>query len=221
MKAGKKGGLDVPLFYDICYTQSLTALDNMIVLEAKLQGTKNQYERLDEAIRTSRFIRNSCLRYWMDRLGKSRDDVNKYCKVLPDNSAFPWAAFLNSMARQAMAQRAWAAIARFYDNCKKKIPGKKGYPKFNKHQTRASVEHKTSGWKLEEDRRHITFKDGFNAGKFKLWGTRDLHFYQIEQIKRLRVVFYVGWILRQYGNAKKQKDPSFVKMRSPRYTCLG
>ncbi|MHC5732280.1 MAG: transposase, partial [Nostoc sp.] len=30
--------------------------------------------------------------------------------------------------------------------------------------------------------------DGFKAGKFKLWGTRDLHFYQLDQIKRLRVV---------------------------------
>lgn len=160
----------------------------MLVFEAKLEGTSDQYERLDEAIRTGRFIRNSCLRYWMDGDAKSRDDLNRYCKVLADNPEFPWAAKLNSMARQAMAERAWAAIARFYDNCKKKVPGKKGYPKFKKHQTRASVEYKTSGWKLSEDRRYITFTDGFSAGKFKLWGTRDLHFYQIEQIKRVRVV---------------------------------
>lgn len=55
-------------------------------------------------------------------------------------------------------------------------------------QTRASVEYKTSGWKLSEDRRHISFTDAFQAGTFKLWGTRDLHFYQIDQIKRVRVV---------------------------------
>ena len=28
----------------------------------------------------------------------------------------------------------------------------------------------------------------FKAGTFKLWGTRDLHFYQLKQFKRLRVV---------------------------------
>ena len=30
---------------------------------------------------------------------------------------------LNSMARQSMAERAWASISRFYDNCKKKVKG--------------------------------------------------------------------------------------------------
>jgi putative transposase len=34
----------------------------------------------------------------------------------------------------------------------------------------------------------LTFTDGFKAGKFKLWGSRDLHFYQIDQIKRIRIV---------------------------------
>lgn len=41
---------------------------------------------------------------------------------------------------------------------------------------------------MSEDRREITFRDGFKAGTFKLWGTRDLHYYQLEQIKRVRVV---------------------------------
>jgi putative transposase len=92
------------------------------------------------------------------------------------------------MARQASAERAWAAISRFYDNCQKNKPGKKGYPRFKKEQTHGSVEYKTSGWKLSEDRRYITFSDGFKAGTFKMWVTRDLHFYQLKQIKRVRVV---------------------------------
>ncbi len=162
--------------------------DKMLVFEAKLEGTSNQYGRLDEAIRTSRFVRNMCLRYWLDGHAKHRNDLNKYCKVLADDPKFPWVKRLNSMARQAMAERTWAAIARFFDNCKKKIPGKKGFPKFKRYQTRASVEYKTSGWALSEDRRYITFRDGFEAGTFKLWGTRDLHYYQLEQIKRVRVV---------------------------------
>ena len=71
-----------------------------------------------------------------------------YCKVLSDNPEFPWVSKLNSMARQAHAERAIASIERFYRNCKQKIPGKKGFPKFKKYQVRASVEYKTSGWKL-------------------------------------------------------------------------
>lgn len=124
----------------------------------------------------------------MENKGVGRYDLNKYCKVLSDNPEFPWVAKLNSMARQSMAERAWSAIARFFDNCKKRVAGKKGFPKFKKHQTHVSVEYKTSGWKLSEDRRQITFTDGFEAGTFKMWGTRDLHYYQIEQIKRVRVV---------------------------------
>jgi putative transposase len=34
----------------------------------------------------------------------------------------------------------------------------------------------------------IEFTDGFKAGSFKLWGTRNLHYYQLDQIKRVRVV---------------------------------
>jgi len=170
----------------------------MLVFEAKLEGKKEQYGQLDEAIRTARFIRNSCLRYWMDNKGIGKYEMSAYCAVLAKQ--FPWAGKLNSMARQSSAERAWSAIARFYDNCKKAKPGKKGYPRFKKYQTHGSVEYKTTGWKLLEDRRYITFTDGFKAGTFKLWGTRDLHFYQLEQIKRVRVVrradgYYVQFCL--------------------------
>jgi putative transposase len=158
----------------------------MLVFEAKLEGTKPQYDRLDQAIRTARFVRNSCLRYWMDNPGIGRYELSAYCAVLAKD--FPWAGNLNSMARQASAERAWSAISRFYDNCKKGKPGKKGFPRFKKHQTHASVEYKTTGYKLSSDRRTIAFTDGFEAGSFKLWVTRDLHFYALKQIKRVRVV---------------------------------
>jgi putative transposase len=160
----------------------------MLVFEAKLEGTNEQYGKLDEAIRTARFIRNSCVRYWMDNKGIGKYELSAYCAVLAANPDFPYAAKLNSMARQASAERAWSAIARFFDNCKKGKPGKKGFPKFKKEQTHGSVEYKTCGWKLSSDRRYITFSDGFKAGTFKLWGTRDLHFYQLKQFKRVRVV---------------------------------
>ncbi|NJM63864.1 MAG: transposase, partial [Oscillatoriales cyanobacterium RU_3_3] len=116
----------------------------MLVFEAKLEGTSEQYERLDEAIRTARFIRNSCIRYWMDNQGVGRYDLSAYCAVLAKEWTF--AAKLNSMARQAAAERAWSSIARFYDNCKKAKPGKKGFPRFKKHTTHGSFEYKTCGW---------------------------------------------------------------------------
>ncbi|MGL5940383.1 MAG: RNA-guided endonuclease InsQ/TnpB family protein [Waterburya sp.] len=156
----------------------------MLVLEMKIYGKPIQYQRIDEAIRTAQFIRNKALRHWLDNKGVGKYDLSAYCKVLA--AEFPFASKLNSMARQSSADRAWAAISRFYDNCKKNIPGKKGFPKFKKHSR--SVEYKTSGWKLSENRRRITFSDGNEIGQVKLKGTRDLNWYDIKQIKRVRIV---------------------------------
>src|SRR4028118_773749 len=182
-------------------------LGRMIVFEAKLKGTDGQYRILDEVLRTARFVRNICLRYWMDNPGKTKYDLNNYCTVL--DKEYPWAKRLNSMARQASAERAWSAISRFYENCKAKKPGKKGFPKFRREQTHATVEYKTCGWKLSEDRREITFTDGFKAGTFRMWGTRDLHYYQLDQIKRVRIVrradgYYVQFCLSQDRLEKRE-----------------
>ena len=176
----------------------------MIVLEAKLRGEETQYRALDEALRTARFIRNSCIRYWMDNKGIGRYESSKYCALLA--AEFEWADNLNSMAGQAHAERAWSAISLFFDSCKKKVPGKKGFPKFKKHQTSLSVEYKTTGWKLSDDRLTITFTDGFNAGSFRLWGTRDLHYYQIEQIKRVRIVRRADGYYGQFCVDVKRKE---------------
>ena len=109
----------------------------MLVREAKLKdGTPEQYQALDEAIRTGQFIRNKCLRLWMDTEKTSRAKMQALCKVLAQE--FPFAKKLNSMARQAHADRAWAAIKRFYENCRPPLTspplgGKRGgvgYPKF-------------------------------------------------------------------------------------------
>ena len=185
----------------------------MLVFEAKLRGTDEQYAILDEMIRTARFVRNSCLRYWIDNKGVNRYDLNKYCKVLREQ--FEWCKKLSAQACQASAERAWSAIARFFDNCKKQVPGKKGFPKFKKHQTHGSVEYKVDGWVLSDDRLTITFRDGFKAGTFKMWGTRDLHFYSKEQIKRVRVVrradgYYVQFSIDQERNEKHEPTNRMV-----------
>jgi putative transposase len=156
----------------------------MLVLEAKLKGKTEQYALIDEAIRTALFCRNKALRYWIDNKGVNKYDLNKFMAVLAKE--FDFADKLGSQARQSSAERAWSAISKFFDNCKKKVQGKKGYPKFKKRGN--SVEYKQSGWKLSEDRKYLTLTDGFEIGKLKLIGSRDLNFYQIEQIKRVRIV---------------------------------
>ncbi|MCY7333922.1 MAG: transposase [Pseudanabaena sp. CAN_BIN31] len=156
----------------------------MLVLEAKLNGKTEQYALIDEAIRTALFVRNSALRYWMDNKGVDKYDLSAQCAVLAKE--FDFAKRLNSTARQASAERSWSSISRFYDNCKKKVSSKKGFPKFKKRGN--SVEYKQSGWKLSEDRKYLNLTDGFKIGRLKLVGSRDLNFYQIEQIKRVKLV---------------------------------
>jgi putative transposase len=156
----------------------------MLVLEFKAYGKANQFAAIEYAIRVTQFIRNKSIRLWMDGGAKSCFDLNKYTAVLAKE--FEFAGKLNSMARQSASERAWASITRFYENCKKKTPGKKGFPQFQKDCR--SVEYKTSGWKLADDRKSITFTDKCGIGRLKLKGTRDLHFYQVGQIKRVRLV---------------------------------
>jgi putative transposase len=166
----------------------------MLVFEFKTYGKALQFQAIDEAIRTTQFIRNKAIRLWMDGLAKSWIELSRHCALLAKE--FPFANKLNSMARQAAAERAWAAISRFYDNCKKKISGKKGFPQFQKNCH--SVEYKTSGWKLADDRKSITFTDKNGIGRLKLKGTRDLHFYQINQIKRVRLVKRASGVYAQF-----------------------
>ena len=156
----------------------------MITLEFKAYGKKQQYLAVDEAIRTASFIRNSCIRYWMNNKGINKYDLSKYSKVLAHQ--FPFALQLNSTARQASSERAWSSISRFFDNCKKKVPGNIGFPKFPKRGR--SVEYKQSGWKLSLDKKSIAFTDKKGIGKLELKGTWDLWRFENSQIKRVRIV---------------------------------
>ncbi len=172
----------------------------MLVYECKLQGKDKQFQAVEESIRTTQFVRNKCVRFWKDNKGVNPYDLYQYCAVLAKE--YDFAKKLNSQARQAASERASSAIMRFYKNCKDKSLKKKGYPKFQKDCR--SVEYKTTGWKLSEDYKRITFKDGFGAGTFRLVDTRDLSHFSLEQIKtfvkRVRVVkradgFYVQFCL--------------------------
>jgi putative transposase len=168
----------------------------MIVLEFKAKGKTTQYRNIDEAIRTAQFVRNKSIRFWMDNRGVGQKELYRLSKAL--RSEFQFVKALNSSACQASIERAYSSIARFYDNCKKSVPGRKGYPKFKKNSR--SVEYKTSGWSLSETRKQITFTDKKGIGKLNLKGTWDLNFYQLEQIKRVRIVrradgYYVQFLI--------------------------
>ncbi len=169
----------------------------MLIYEYKLDGNKQQYQAIDEAIRIVQFIRNKCLRKWMDGHGVSRNDLQCYCAELAQEYSF--AARLNSQARQTSADRAWAAISRFYKNCRDKKPGKKGYPRFQ-HDNR-SVEYKTTGWKIEPDGKHITFTDGCGIGCLRLIGNKkqSAETFPVKQIKRVRIVKRADGYYCQFG----------------------
>ena len=178
----------------------------MFVLEFKVKAKTQQYQGIDEAIRTAQFIRNKCLRLWMDTPGTGKNDLYRYSKVLAHN--FEFADQLNSSARQASAERAWSSISRFYDNCKRKIPGKKGYPQFKKFSR--SVEYKQSGWKLLNPKT-IKFTDKNNIGVLKLVGTWDLGYFQKSDIKRVRLIrradgYYCQFVLS--CEVKEEVKPS-------------
>ncbi|MGL5878230.1 MAG: RNA-guided endonuclease InsQ/TnpB family protein, partial [Xenococcaceae cyanobacterium] len=174
----------------------------MIVIEYKIKAKQYQLTAIDEAIRTGQFVRNKALRFWIDNKGVDKYDLNKYCRVLAKEYVF--ADKLNSTARQSSAERAWSGIARFFDNCKKQVK-KKGYPKFKKYSR--SVEYKQSGWKLDETtKKHITFTDKNNIGRVKLLGSRNIYFYQPEQIKRVRLVRRADGYYCQFGISIEIKE---------------
>jgi putative transposase len=169
----------------------------MQVYEYKLDGSKAQYAAIDGAIRVVQFIRNKCLRLWMDERGISKNDLQCYCAVIAKE--YPFATRLNSQARQASADRAWFAISRFYDNCKNHKPGKKGYPKFQ-HDNR-SIEYKTTGWRLSPDGKHLTLTDGCGIGRVRLVGNpkQKIAAFPLEQIKRVRIVYRADGYYAQFG----------------------
>ncbi|MBE9168559.1 transposase [Pleurocapsales cyanobacterium LEGE 06147] len=111
---------------------------------------------------------------------------------------------LNSTARQASAERAWGSISRFYENWKKKTKGKKGFSQVKKFSR--SVEYKTCGWKLSEDKKYLTITDKTRVGRLKLVGSIDLNFYQIKQIKRIRLVKKADGYYPQFGLDQDRKE---------------
>jgi putative transposase len=180
----------------------------VLVLEYKLVGSPQQQAAMEEAIRTATFIRNKCLRLWMDGEKIGTYDLSAITRCagtrVPLTTEFDWAGKLNSQARQAAAERTWSSITRFYQECANK-PKRIAYPKFKKRGH--SVEYKTTGWKLSEDRRFITFTDGFKIGRLKLLDKRPLNEYPLASIKRVRIVRRADGFYCQFVTDMERHEP--------------
>ena len=166
-------------------------------MEYKAVINKPQGTAINEAIRTSQFVRNKVLRYWMDNRGVGKKELYRYNTQLRDE--FKFVKDLNSHACQASVENVERAINRFFDNCNSCKPGKKGYPKFKKYSR--SVEYKQSGWKLHPTKRRITFTDKKGIGILRLLGKWNIHTFDKKLIKRVRIVkradgFYVQFCVK-------------------------
>ena len=178
----------------------------MVVFEYKLAGKPAQFVAIDEAIRTMQFVRNKAIRFWVDTKGAGKYDLSALSKTLAEE--FDFARKLNSQARQAACERAWAAITRFFEKCKKKVAGKKGFPRFQKDCR--SVEYKTTGWKLVNDGTRIVFTDGHGIGTLKLVGTRILAGLE-DRIRRVRIIrradgYYTQFVI----DAERKVEPCYT-----------
>jgi putative transposase len=179
----------------------------MRVIEFKLKTNSHQEIAIQEAIRVGQFIRNKCLRFWLDSTKEDKVNYATLCRFVTDltqNLEFPFVGKLNSMARQASAERAWFSISRFYDNCKRGL-AKKGYPKFKKFSR--SVEYKSSGWQLTENKKFIHITDKTGIGKLKLIGTFNREILDKSTIKRVRLIQRADGFYCQFVLDTERKEP--------------
>jgi putative transposase len=173
----------------------------MLVLEYKLVASKQQAKAIEEAIRTAQFIRNKCLRLWLDT-NATKNKLYIQCAVLAKE--YPFAKALNSQARQASSERTAYAISRYLkpDQSGKRLRK----PQFQKDNR--SVEYKTTGWKLSANRTRITFTDGIGIGKMKMLGTQDLCAYDLKLIKRVRIVRKADMFFVQFCVDVDRSEPT-------------
>jgi putative transposase len=192
------------------------SVSKLFVLEYKVRQPKpNQVQSIEEAIRTTQFVRNKVLRYWMDNRGVGKTELFRYNTQL--RAEYSFVKELNSHACQTAVERTLRAINRFYDNCQKQIKGKKGYPRFKKNTH--SVEYKISGWKLSSCYKRITFTDKKGIGELKLIGSRDLNYFQPDQIKRTRIIRKSDGYYVQFSIKLDPRDT--VPTLKPTQECCG
>jgi putative transposase len=125
----------MPYILDICY-QTKGGDSRVLVLEYKAVVKRSQAKFIDGAIRTSQFLRNKVLLYWMDNRGFGKKELYQYNTQL--RAEFDFVKDLNSHACQASVENVESAINRFFDNYKKKKPGKTWKERLSKVQKELS-----------------------------------------------------------------------------------
>ncbi|NET90548.1 MAG: transposase, partial [Kamptonema sp. SIO1D9] len=60
----------------------------MFVLEYKVKPKPQQVAAIEEAIRTSQFVRNKVLRFWMDNTGVGKAELFRYNTALRNEFEF-------------------------------------------------------------------------------------------------------------------------------------
>jgi len=87
----------------------------VFVLEYKVRSPKqHQIQAIEEAIRTSQFVRNKVLRFWMDNRGVGKTEMFRYNTQI--RAEYSFVKELNSHACQTAVERTLRAINRFYNN---------------------------------------------------------------------------------------------------------
>jgi putative transposase len=170
----------------------------MIVLEFKAKGKTTQYSAIDEAIRTAQFVRNKCVRYWMDNRGVGQKELYRYNTKLRAESPL---LSLKLSCLPSRCEKSYYSIARFYDNCKKSIPGKKGYPKFKKTVAQLSTKLQDGSF-LKINVNHFIDKKGIGKLNSKDVG---LHFIP-RQIKRVVGASADGYYVQFLVNAENKSS---------------
>jgi putative transposase len=79
----------------------------MLTLDYKLDGTSAQFAAIDEGMRVVQFIRNTCLRAWMDRLpaGNNFEAMSGYTAVLEKR-----VCFCRSVGFPGSASQCWTRL---------------------------------------------------------------------------------------------------------------
>jgi len=116
----------------------------MLVFEFKAYGKRQQFDAVDEAIRTVQFIRNKAIRLWMAGDKIDKNDLSKYCAVLAKE--FPFCDNLNSMARQASAERSWSAISDSTTIARRKLPAKRDFHSSRKTTAQSNTRLAVGSW---------------------------------------------------------------------------
>ena len=105
----------------------------MLVLEYKVKGKQQQYQAIYEAIRTTQFIRNKAIRYWMDapRDAKiNRIALNNYSTAL--RKEFKFVEELNSMARHGCNRKGLECYRQVLQQLQVQETSQKRIPKVSK-----------------------------------------------------------------------------------------